>query len=60
MMIDAGPDNGECVILIAEREQGFALNICVCDVHAIEQWGVVVEDSKEVVIIAEQVLIRQR
>ena len=54
VVINAGTHDGEGVVHICEGEQGFALEVGFGDGEAVEERGVVVEDSEEVVIVVEE------
>jgi hypothetical protein len=46
--------------LVGEVEQALALDIGICDIDTIEDRWVVVKDAKEVVVVAQKVLVGLR
>ena len=52
-MVYPGPDDFEGVVLVGQREEGFALDVGFCYVDAVERGGEVVEDAEEVVVVAD-------
>lgn len=57
MVVNPWPDDRECVVHVCEREERFALYVCVGDVNGIEGRRVVVEDAEEVIIVAQKVVV---
>ena len=56
-MVDSGTDYGKGVVHVCKREKGLALQVGFRDVEGVEGRRVVVEDSEEVVIVANKVAI---
>lgn len=55
VMVDARANDGEGVVLVCKREEGFALNICIGDVDTVKDRRVVVHYAEKVVIVTEEV-----
>lgn len=58
MVVDTGPNYLEGVVHICEVEKGFALDVGFSDVEGVEVGRVVVEDTEEVVVVADEVVVR--
>ena len=56
-MIYSGANDGEGVVHVCEREKGFTLEVGFGDGEAVEERGVVVEDSEEVVVVVEELCL---
>ena len=54
VVIDSGADDGERVVHVCEGEEGFTLKVGFGDGEAVEERGVVVEDSEEVVVVIQE------
>lgn len=57
VMVDAGADNGEGIVLIGEGEEGFALHIGIGNVDTVEYGREIVHDTKEIIVVAQDVLL---
>lgn len=57
MVINSRSHHSKGVILVGEIEQALALDIGICDIDAIEHRRVIVKDAKEVVVVAQKVLV---
>lgn len=57
VVVDAGPNDGEGVVLVGEGEEGFTLHVGVGNVDAVEDGREVVHDAEEVVVVAQDVLL---
>lgn len=55
VVVDAGADYVEGVVEVRECEEGFALDVGFGDVEGVERRGVVVEDTEEVIVVADGV-----
>jgi hypothetical protein len=57
VVINSRSHHSKSVVLVGEVEQALALDIGICDVDTIEDGWVVVKDAKEVVVVAQKVLV---
>jgi hypothetical protein len=60
VVINSRSHHSKGVILVGEIEQALALDIGICDIDAIEHRRVIVKDAKEVVVVAQKVLVGLR
>ena len=56
VVVYARTDYFECIVHVCEGEEGFAFEVCGCDVDGVKGWGVVIKDPEEVVIVADCVV----
>ncbi len=51
-MVDPRSYDGQRVVLVGQRQQRLALDVCVGNIDTIQDWWVVVHDTEEVVVIS--------